>query len=343
METPHIAIVGCGFWAGFQVAAWQSLPAARVVAVCDQHAERALVFQRRFNIPQAFSDLDELLEKTQPDLVDIITVPETHAVLVQKVANRGIPVVSQKPLTPSWDSSKALLAFCQEKNTPLFVHENWRWQAPIRRVKQLLNADAIGRVFRARLSCSHAFPVFNNQPNLKELPELIIADLGVHLLDAVRFLLGEVQHLYCQITRITPGIQGEDVATLLLTMQNGCQCSVELSFVTQEEKPSFPQTMIHLEGEKGSIVLREAYELTLINAQGVQREQAPPKLYPWVDPDYAVVQSSILDCNRQFLEHIQGIKVAENTGADNLETLRLVYMAYASARENRVIFTQDFI
>lgn len=60
------------------------------------------------------------------------------------------------------------VAFCGNWND-LFIHENFRWQAPIRAVKQAIDSGLIGKVFKARVSFCSAFPVFDNQPFLAEL------------------------------------------------------------------------------------------------------------------------------------------------------------------------------
>jgi D-apiose dehydrogenase len=60
------------------------------------------------------------------------------------------------------------------------------------------------------------FPVFNNQPFLKELEQFILTDLGSHTLDTARFLFGEASSLYCQTRRIHADIRGEDVATIMM-------------------------------------------------------------------------------------------------------------------------------
>jgi predicted dehydrogenase len=60
-------------------------------------------------------------------------------------------------------------------------------------------------------------------------------------------------------------------------------------------------------------------------------------LYPWADPDYAVVHASIVDCNRDILQALQQKGHAETTGEDNFKTVQLVFAAYESARTGKAI------
>jgi len=62
-----------------------------------------------------------------------------------------------------------------------------------------------------------------------------------------------------------------------------------------------------------------------------------PKMYSWVDPDYAVVHSSIVACNRDILKGLRGGH-SETTGEDNFKTVQLVWAAYESAATKKIIF-----
>ena len=48
------------------------------------------------------------------------------------------------------------------------------------------------------------------------MDKFVILDLGVHMLDVARFLMGEASRLYCQTQSVKPGIRGEDMATIVL-------------------------------------------------------------------------------------------------------------------------------
>ncbi len=65
--------------------------------------------------------------------------------------------------------------------------------------------------------------------------------------------------------------------------------------------------------------------------------RSAPKSYPWADPAYALIHASIVDCHRNLLGSLRGEAVAETTGADNLQTLRLVDASYESAAGGQVI------
>ena len=201
-------------------------------------------------------------------------------------------------MAPSLQQAKDMVATCEKNGVKFFIHENFRWQAPIRALKAKLDSGVIGRAFKARVYFCSAFPVFENQPFLNDLENFILTDVGSHVLDICRYLFGEASSLYCLTQRINSGIKGEDVANVLMEMENGLHCYVEMSYASVMEKESFPQTLAFVEGEKGSLHLSNDFELKTILKHGTESEIIRPVLYPWLDPDYAVVHSSIVDCNR---------------------------------------------
>jgi D-apiose dehydrogenase len=234
------------------------------------------------------------------------------------------------------------VAACREADIPFYIHENFRFQTPIRAVKEALESEVIGTPFRARIEMISGFPVFQNQPFLRTLKHLIITDLGSHLLDIARFLFGEASRLYCQIQSVNSNIAGEDVATILLQMENGADVLVRMAYVENYlENDYFPQTTMFIEGSKGSIELAPLYWLRVTTKQGTHSRRFPPPRYPWADPDYDVVHSSIVPTNADILKELKGEGKSEITAEDNIKTVRLVFTSYDSAENQQAIFLNN--
>jgi D-apiose dehydrogenase len=331
-----LGIIGCGFWANYQVAAWRELD-VDIVAVCDPDHQKAQTMAERFGIPAIYTDAHEMLDRESLDLVDIITSPETHRDLVLLAAEKGVPVICQKPMATTWSDAVEMVETCRAKGVPFWVHENFRWQSPMLRVKELLNTGAIGRPFKARVYFNSSFPVLKFQPTLALMPEMIVADLGVHLFDLVRFFFGEARLLFCRTQKIGEGFVGENVANTFIETESGVHCYVELSWASTVEYESFPQTLLYIEGTESSINLYKDYQLSIVRSEGIQTETVPIPSYPWLHPDYQASQAALVACNRDLLEAAEGRRKSGNTAEQNLETLRLVYAAYESARKGKVI------
>jgi predicted dehydrogenase len=283
-----------------------------------------------------------LLKNEELDFIDVITEVPAHAPLVHLAAKHKTPVICQKPMAPDYETAKGMVEVCEQAGIPFFVHENYRWQAPIREVKKILNEGHIGQPYRGRFQFMHALEpfVWENQPLLKSLEKLVIADQGSHQLDLARYFFGEAQSLSCQHIRVRDDIRAEDVASILLRMGDVI-CNVELSFVSKTEWRHFPEVFIYIEGTKGTLELAPDFWIRLTTDAGTQIRQHLPPRFPWADPNYDVNHASMVPLHQDFLHAFKTGEPPENTGADNLKTMQLVYAAYESAERNEVItFTE---
>lgn len=338
-QTPlRFAVFGTGFWSQFQIAAWQEVGGVDCVAAYNRTLSRAESVAARFGIPHVYDNAERLLQNEALDFIDIITDIDTHAMFVSLAAQYKLPVICQKPMAPNLAAAEQMVATCRENGIPLYIHENWRWQTPIRALKAALESGEIGEPFRARIDMVTGFPVFANQPFLKTLDQFILTDLGSHILDVARFLFGEPTTLFCQTRKVHADIRGEDVATVMLDVGGTTTVTCNMAYAENFlERDAFPQTFFFVEGSQGSIELTDQYRLKVTTKTGTHLFKVPPARYAWADPAYDVVHASIVPCNADLLQALRGVGEAETTGEDNLKTVRLVFSAYDSAKERRVI------
>jgi len=334
----RFALLGTGFWARYQLGAWSELPGARCVALYNRTRAKAEALGRELGIGAVYDDAEELLRREKVDFLDVVTDAGTHARFVELAAAHGKPVICQKPMANDIATAERMVRACHEARVPFFVHENWRWQAPMRALKAVLDGGSLGGIFRARLTMVSGFDVFANQPFLAETERFVLADVGSHVLDAVRFLFGEAEAVHCRTGRVHAHIRGEDVATVVLHMRSGATVVVELGYPgTPYERERFPETFAFVEGEKGSAELAGDYWIRTTTADGTLARRHPPPRFGWADPRYEVVHASGVPCNENLLAALRGEGRAETTGEDNLNTVRLVFAAYESAASGQVV------
>lgn len=344
MDKLKFAVLGCGFWSKFQIGAWSELDGAELVAVYNRTISKANKIAGDFNVQRVYDNPEELFINEQLDFVDIITDVDTHALFVEMAVKHGVKhIICQKPMAPDFETAKKMVRLCKSSGSRLYIHENYRWQAPVRRFKQIIESGVIGNPFKARVSFLSGFPVFDNQPFLMELDHFILTDMGSHVLDVVRFLFGECSSLWCQTRAVNRKIKGEDLAVILLEMSNRMPVYTEMSYASIVENDTFSTLSILAEGDKGSVFLGPKFEIRTTTREGTKSEIVTFPSYSWADPDYIVNHESGVHINRNILEDIKGNSKAENTGEDNLETVRLIWAGYKSAATGEKIVVKDFI
>lgn len=335
MKALRGALIGCGFFAVNQLHGWRDV--ADIIALSDRNPERLRLVGDQFGIAARYEDAREMLVKEKPDFVDIATTVASHRALVELAASLRIPVICQKPFAQNLTDAKAMTAACVAANVPLMVHENFRWQSPIRKVRQIIDSGAIGEPFWGRVSFRSAYDVFSGQPYLAEGERFIVEDLGIHALDVARFLLGDVKDVSARTFRVNPAIKGEDVATVLLTHDNGVASIVDCSYATILQHEPFPETLIEIDGNEGTLRLGQGYQLTVTNRGGNTHENVSPPLLPWASKPWHNIQESVVLIQRHWAQCLREGRESDTSGRDNLQTLALVEAVYQSAATGETV------
>ena len=331
------AVVGCGFFSSNHLNAWAGIEGVRIVAVCDRDAGRLAAAGERFGIAGRYADAAALFAGEALDFVDIVTTVPGHRGLVEMAAAHGVAAICQKPFAENQAEAEAMVAAMDRAGVPLMVHENFRWERPIRAVRDVVASGRIGTPFWARVSFRTGFDVVAGQPYLAQGERFVIADLGVHVLDVARFLLGEVASVSARTARVDPRVRGEDVATMLLGHVSGASSVVEASYSSRFARDPFPETVIDVEGSEGSVRLAQDYRLTVVDAGGSEVVDVSPALLPWAERPWHGVQESVLAIQAHWVDCLNGGVEPETSGRDNLRTSALVEAAYESAASGMTV------
>src|SRR2546426_46565 len=94
-----VAIVGCGKIADSHAAQIQRIPYCEIVGACDREELMAKQFCERFRVRGCFSDLKDLMTRTNPHVIHITTPPQSHFALGKQCLEWGCHVYIEKPFT----------------------------------------------------------------------------------------------------------------------------------------------------------------------------------------------------------------------------------------------------
>lgn len=330
------AVIGCGFFAQNHLKAWKSIPGCELVGVCDLDPAKARE-AARLTGARAYGDAARMLSCERPDFVDIATTMETHLGLVELAAGHGCHVICQKPFAPDIATVRKILDAAGKGGIRLMVHENFRFQTPMTALKSMIDGDGIGAPYFAHISWRTGFDVVKGQPYLAKVERFLILDLGIHLFDLARYLLGDVDELYAQTQRTLPGAKGEASAVMSLHHNSGAVSHIVCGYTTRIDPDPFPQTLLEIEGREGALRMDIDYRLEHVREGSKSVFRVPPKAPAWADKQWALVQDSVLNTQTHFIECLASGGDFQTSGADNLKTFALVEAAYRSAETGKPI------
>ncbi|MGN1019954.1 MAG: Gfo/Idh/MocA family protein [Aristaeellaceae bacterium] len=157
-EPFRFAILGAGSIAGKFCRAVELTEGCRVCAVASKSLERAQAFAQRNHIDRFYDSYEALLEQEKPDCAYIAVTPNDHHRLTMLCIRHGVPVLCEKAMFQ--DSREAQEAFDAAARAKVFVMEAmWsRYLPALRRVRQWLEAGAIGDVVMSQCGIGFAAP-----------------------------------------------------------------------------------------------------------------------------------------------------------------------------------------
>jgi predicted dehydrogenase len=188
-----VGIVGAGVISRIHLAAIARYPGAHVVGIADRDVARARVQAERFGIGGVFPSLGELMAATSPDVVHVLTPPDTHAPLAVEALGAGAHVCVEKPMAVTEAECERMAVAADRAGRQLCVGHSWLYTAPLLEAQRLIASGIAGEVVQA--SASFTFDLRRN-PDIapghwsRQLPGGIAEDLAVHPVAALIRLLG---------------------------------------------------------------------------------------------------------------------------------------------------------
>jgi len=328
-------MIGAGYFAERQAEAWSRMTGAEITAVADLDGAKAGAFASRWSLSRVYLDAEEMLERERPDFVDIVTRPPSHLALVQMAAARGIHVICQKPMAPTWEESRAMVEVCAANRVRLIIHENWRWQPWFREVKRLLDQGFCGAPFYASFVMRNADgrgpKPYAQQPYFREMERLMVYEMAVHFIDTFRFLLGEITKVYCQNWRVNPAIQGEDCSLVQLTFEPGTRGLIDANRISGPAVREPLSEELIIEGDRARLRLARDERLWLTEYGGTEA------LHGYAVPGEGYRGDSVRAAQEHYLACLRSGAPCENDGADYLKTTAAVFACYRSAETGQAV------
>jgi predicted dehydrogenase len=332
------AAVGAGYFSRFQYEAWSRIPEVQIAAICNRTESKARAVMEQFAIPRYYADLEEMLDAERPDFLDIITPPQTHLDFCRSAAERGVAVICQKPLAPTYADAERIVATAAECGVRFMVHENWRWQPWYRQIKAIRQSGEIGEFthlyFRMRTGDGWGPDAYlDRQPYFREYPRLLVYETGVHFVDTFRYLLGEVGRVYARLRRLNPAIRGEDAGEVFFTFRSGATALWDANRYNEAETehPRYTFGALRIDATGGHLEMDPESDIT------VKPLGRPARAHDYPRRNVNFAGDCCYFLQRHFVDCYLSGREFESNGADYLKTLRVVEAVYASAENDQPV------
>ena len=227
-----IAIVGTGMWAPRLAAAAKRARLGLVTCFSRDEGRRG-EFAERFGCYPAES-FEAAVEHPGVQGVLLVTPNDVHEEQTLACAERGRHVFVEKPIADSTEAGERMRRACAEAGVTLMVGHAFRRLGAARRVKELLEEGALGRVVlaEANMSLPGSLRAEAWRAHRERNPGGPIMQLGIHHVDTLSYWLGPVQRASGRFARVETDADIDDVGVVTLEFESGALGSLTGSYVS---------------------------------------------------------------------------------------------------------------
>lgn len=322
-----VALIGCGRVAGHHLRSIAYAEGARIVAVCDMQIEKAEAFAHQYNIP-AFADYHEMMRQVpEIDVVAIITPSGMHSEHAMDVMrNYRKHIIVEKPTFMHPAQLHEAYDFAEANGLKIFPVFQNRHNKAVKRVKQSIETGELGeiRIMAVRVRWCRPQRYYDLAPWRGTFSHDggALSNQGIHHIDLLRYLGGEVAELSAVLRTLGAQIEVEDTAVATLKYPGGAVGVVE---VTTAARPDDFEASLSIVGGKG---LAQLGGWAVNELQVFTPDPAACAEYSENIPDaYGFGHRFVY---RELIDDLTGKRPFPVTRQDCLNTLNLLHAFYKS-------------
>ena len=244
LEDIRVALIGYGLGGrSFHAPIIAATPGLRLSAIVTSNPERKRQAAAEHPGARIVESADNIFSRASEFDLAVITTPNrTHMALASAALEAGLPVVVDKPLTPTSAQARQLVELAERKKLLLTVYQNRRWDGDFLTLRRLLRENMIGPVHRLESRFERwrisAKPGWRESADPEDAGGLLY-DLGAHLIDQALVLLGPATQVYAELDRRRPGVVVDDDVFVALTHASGARSQLWISMLAADRAPRF--------------------------------------------------------------------------------------------------------
>ncbi len=239
----------------------------RMAAICGRNEMAVAAFAKQFGWESYETDYKQLIERDDIDMIDIGTPGDTHAPIAIAAAKAGKHIICEKPLGNTLKEAKEMLAAVRKYKVHNMVAFNYRRVPAVVLAKKIIEEGRLGQIYHFRGCYLQSWLLDPKLPRYwrmdkKSAGSGALGDLGAHVLDLARYLVGDISEVSGDIATFikerplpdNPKKMGkvtvDDMASALLRFENGARGTLEVTrFATGRDN----NNKFEINGSKGSL------------------------------------------------------------------------------------------
>jgi predicted dehydrogenase len=337
MKPLTVAIIGCGRIGSLleedplrgkpctHAGAFDALSQTKIVAGCDIKPDRLKRFGKHWQVENLFSDYKEMIRKIKPDIVSIATWTHLHSEMVKVSAGLGVKgIFCEKPIAISTLQGKAMVRTCENKNVPLVINHERRWDPYYRKAKKLIEVGKIGEI---RTIVGNALSWSPPKLLASEHGGGALFHDGTHLTDLMLFFAGPPDWVSGFEIRPHGKKYIEETAAATIRFKNGA-----IGFIEGGGARKYFNFELDIQGSEGRILIgNSSRELYITKKSG--RFTGFQELEKVPFPEIKNHESPFTGGARDLVRRMKKQTPSASSGLDGLRALQIITSIYRSAQD----------
>jgi len=338
MKKLRYGLIGCGRISKNHFEAVSQIPEAEFVAVADLIEKKAATAAETYNVPKFYSDYHEMLEKEKLDAVSICTPSGLHPQVGIDVANHKINVITEKPMAINIETADKLIRACDSNGVHLFVVKQNRLNSTMQLLKNAIDKNRFGRIYLAQANVfwqrPQAYYDAEKWRGTWEFDGGAFMNQASHYVDAIYWLLGNVDSVVATTATMARKIEAEDTGCAILKFRSGIIATLNVTMLTYPKNFEGSITII---GEKGTVKVGgvavnkiEKWEFDDYDDDDRIAQDAnyqPPNVYGFGHNPYY----------RNVTDVLLGHDIPSTDGRDGRKSVEIIQAIYQSAKLGKKI------
>ncbi len=334
----RMAIVGCGRISKNHFGSIEKhIDELELAAICDVDPVILAEHAEKYKVP-SYSDMEDMLEKEQPDIVVLCTPSGIHPDQAVLAARHKVHVMTEKPMATRWKDGVRMVKACDEAGVWLFVVKQNRRNSTLQLLKRAVVEKRFGKIHMVHLNVFWTRPQsYYDQGNgwrgTWEFDGGAFMNQASHYVDLFDWLIGPVDKVQAMMST-TRDIEVEDTGVLNVKWRNGALGSMSVTMLTY---PKNLEGSITILGEKGTVRIGG---VAVNDIQLWQFEE--PKDYDQQIQSANYETTSVYGFGhplyyKNVIDVLRGNAEPETDGREGLKSLELLIAAYLSARDGKTV------